>query len=256
MSVDDTPPGSKLARRLVDAHRRRATLDDLGSDEVPPDLEAAFDAQHRSLDMLAQPIAGWKVGSKSVDGPIQGAPLPADRRLSSGVTLRRADYAVLGLELEVAFQFNRRFEPFSGPHADDVVLAALGMMQATIEIVSSRYAGWPAVDKLAQLADLQNHGALVCGEAVPYDPAYPFTNPRVNFGFNGLDVINGPVGNPAGDPRRLLSWIVNHCVSRGIAIGDDVAITTGSYTGMYFPTEPGTAVGLLAGFPPVRLTLA
>ena len=250
-----TGSSDDLARRLADAWREHTTITDLDAGSIPADAAAAFDIQHRSLGLMQQTIAGWKVGAKSVDGPIQGAPLPADRCLPSGATLRRADFAVLGLEFEIAFRFGRVFEPFSGPHSDQEVLAALSHMQATIEIVSSRYAAWPAVDKLAQLADLQNHGALVCGDAVAHDPAYPFLDPRLSFSFNDTDVIKGRVANPAGDPRRLLAWTVNHCVARGIALGGDVLVTTGSYTGMHFPDGPGTAVGRISGLPPVQLTL-
>ena len=111
---------------------------------MPADAAAAFDVQHRTLAWLEQPIAGWKVGAKTLDGPIQGAPLPADRMLPSGAALRLADYPVLALELEIAFRFGRVFEPFSGPHGEEGVLGALSSMLATIEIVSSRYAEWPA----------------------------------------------------------------------------------------------------------------
>jgi len=244
-----------LARLLATAQQTATRIETPGADLTPADAAAAFDVQHRTLALLGQPIAGWKVGAKSADGPIQGAPLPADRVLPSGVALRRADYPVLALELEIAFRFGRVFEPFSGAHGDEVVLGALSSMLATIEIVSSRYAAWPAVDKLAQLADLQNHGALACGEAVPYDADYPYVSPTMSFRFNGVDVIKGRVANPCGDPRRLLPWMVNHCVARGIAIGGDVVVTAGSYTGVHFPESAGTAVGEIAGLPPVRLTL-
>jgi 2-keto-4-pentenoate hydratase len=122
--------------------------------------------------------------------------------------------------------------------------------------VTSRFAHWPDVNKLGQLADLQNHGALACAEPVPYSAAFPFEAPQLSFKFDGVDIVKGPVCNPAGDPRRLLGWVVNHCAARGIAIGEDVIVTTGSYTGMSFPAGPGTAVGEIQGLAPVRLTIA
>lgn len=245
----------ELARRLVAAQQAGTRIETPDADLTPIDLKAAFEVQHRSLALLGQPIAGWKAGAKSVDGPIQGAPLPADRVIRSGAVLDRASYPVLGLELEIAFRFERVFEPFSGPYPDDVVRGAIGSMLATIEIVSSRYQEWPAVDKLLQLADLQNHGALICGEAVPYDAAYPFVAPEMSFTFDGIDVIKGRIANPCGDPRRLLGWLVNHSVARGLAIGGDVVVTAGTFTGVHFPAGAGTAIGTIKGFPPVTLTL-
>jgi 2-keto-4-pentenoate hydratase len=249
-------PGSELARLLVRAQETRSPLESLRPELVPADAAAAFAVQHRTLALRSQAIGGWKVGAKSLAGPIQGAPLPADRILKSGAVVRCEDYPLLGLELEIAFRFGRVFEPSTEPYADEVVLASVTSMLATIEIVSSRFAQWPDVDKLCQLADLQNHGALACGEAVAYTAAFPFATPSLTFTFDGVDIVKIPVANPAGDPRRLLAWVVNHCTARGIAVDTDVIVTTGSYTGMHFASAPGTIVGQIRGLPPVRLTLA
>jgi len=242
-----------LARCLADA--RRQPLQTLAPEWVPQDQQAAFAVQHQTLALLKQDIAGWKVGAKSPDGPIQGAPLPADRMLASGAKVVRADQRLLGLELEIAFQLKRVFEPFSGPHSEATVLAAISEMLATIELVATRYAQWPEVDKLAQLADLQNHGALICGLAVPYAPDFPFLAPEISFEFEGGKIFNGIPANPAGDPRRLLTWLVNHGVAQGLAIGGDTVITAGSYTGLWRPEAPGTVCGKIAGLPEVKLVL-
>jgi len=252
------PPASpaELAQQLAAAHRSTAQIEAPTAATMPADADAAYDVQHRTLAILRQPIAGWKVGFRSADGAIQCAPLRANRVFSSDVVLQRSDYAVLALELEFAFRFGRVFEPYSGPYSDAVVLDALSATLATIEVVSSRYTTWPAVHEFAQLADLLNHGALVFGDAAPYSASLPFAAPELSFTFNGASVVNGPVANPAGDPRRLLGWMVNHCVARGVAIGGDLLVTTGSYTGAHFPGTAGTAVGQIKGLPPVRVTLA
>lgn len=255
MTTDARDPGSELARLLVTAQETRSPLESLHPELVPADAAAAFAVQHRTLALRGLAIGGWKVGAKSLAGPIQGAPLPADRILKQGAVARREDYRPLGLELEIAFRFGRVFEPSTEPYPEDVVLAGVTSMLATIEIVSSRFARWPDVDKLCQLADLQNHGALACGEAVAYSAAFPFATPALAFTANGVDIVKGPVANPAGDPRRLLAWVVNHCTARGIAVEPDVVVTTGSYTGMHFASAPGTVVGEIRGLPPVRLTL-
>ena len=255
MTSDARDPGGELARLLATAQETRSPLISLHPELVPVDTAAAFAVQHRTLALRDKAIGGWKVGAKSSTGPIQGAPLPGDRILGAGAAVRREDYPVLGLELEIAFRFGRVFKPSDYPYADEVVLAGVASMLATIEIVSSRFAQWPGVDKLCQLADLQNHGALACGEAVAYSADFPFTAPSLAFVFDGADIVKSPVANPAGDPRRLLAWVVNHCTARGIAVGGDVVITTGSYTGMHFASSPGTVVGEIRGLPPVSLTL-
>lgn len=244
-----------LSRLLADARRNRATLDSLHPEHTPADAAAAYAIQHEILDACGARIAGWKIGAKSDSGPIQGAPLPDLDSHPDGARLPREVFTPLGLELEIAFRFGRSFEPSATPYSEDEVRAGIGSIGAAIEIVSSRYAAWPSVDKLAQLADLQNHGALIVGEFAPYREDFPFVSPSLRFSFDGHDVVQAAPANPAGDPRRLLTWLVNHATSRGIAVTPATVVTTGSYTGMFFPKNAGTASGRIEELAPVSLTL-
>jgi 2-keto-4-pentenoate hydratase len=246
---------TSLSRRLAEARRDRLTLDTLPPQQIPADAHAAYAIQHDILGIHDARIGGWKIGAKSASGPIQGAPLPAADLHADGARLAREGFAPLGLELEVAFRFGRRFEPATTPYSEDEVMAGIGSIGATIEIVASRYAAWPDVDKLAQLADLQNHGALIVGEFTPYREDFPFVAPSLRFSFDGHDVVETAPANPAGDPRRLLTWLVNHASSRGIAVTPEMVITAGSYTGMFFARHAGTASGRIEGLAPVSVTL-
>ena len=255
--TDSRNTADSLAGRLAAAWRDGAPIDPSLPECAPADAEEAFAAQHELLTRLGAGIGGWKVGAKSPDGPIQGAPLPGGGCLPTGVRLERRLYAPLGLELEIAFRFGRVFEPRDVPYPADEVFASIGQMAAAIEIVASRYRNWPKVDKLLQLADLQNHGALIIGEAAPYRADFPFGSPSLRFRFDDADIAGAaPWANPAGDPRRLLPWIVNHCtVTRRMALTPDMTVTTGSYTGMFFPDRAGAAQGVIDGLPPVGLEL-
>ncbi|MGT2492234.1 hypothetical protein ACU4GD_21170 [Cupriavidus basilensis] len=52
--------------------------------------------------------------------------------------------------------------------------------------VASRYQEWPAVDKLAQLADLQNHGALIVATTCLTSPAIlPGSKPVLHLRWRG-----------------------------------------------------------------------
>jgi 2-keto-4-pentenoate hydratase len=246
-----------LARLVVDARAQRAWLDALPQDVQPASAEDAYAVQHATLDAMRDTIGGWKVGAKTpTGGPIQGSPLPASCVHRSGAALSRGSFNQAGLELEVAFALGRRFEPASGPYTDEQVLDAIESMHATIEVVTSRFSGWPNVDKLWQLADLQNHGALIVGEAVPYDSAFAFLAPAASFTIGGAPLFDGAPANPAGDPRRLLGWLVNHGVSRGLTFEPGTVLTCGSYTGMAFPEQGGVVRGVIDGLPPVQFTLS
>ncbi|BBQ01821.1 hydratase (plasmid) [Burkholderia sp. SFA1] len=245
-----------LAKLFVEARAHRTTLDTLPEGARPASADEAYAAQEATVRFLRADIGGWKVGAKSSDGPIQGAPLPADGMHKTGARLALDAFGKPGLELEVAFRLGRRFEPGRGPYRDEDVLAAIESVHASIEVVASRFAAWPDVEKPWQLADLQNHGALIVGEGVPYDAAFPFVSPAMTFTFDGAPLFQGAPANPAGDPRRLLAWTVNHSVSRGLAVERGTVITAGSYTGLAFPGRPGTATGVIEGLPAVELHFA
>lgn len=245
----------ELARLLGDARTRGGALDTLPPGLQPASAEAAYDVQAATLRSMQTSPGGWKIGAKSPTGPIQGAPLPAGDVHRVNATLSRGAFVKPGLELEIAFVLGRRFDAYSGPYADETVFDAIATMHAAIEVVASRFRAWPDIDKLAQLADLQNHGALVVGEGVAYDRDYPFVEPSMSFTFEGASVFGGKPANPAGDPRRLLGWLVNHAVSHGFTIQPGTVLTCGSYTGMHFPDGTGVAKGVIDGLPPVQLTL-
>lgn len=226
----------------------------LTPDLLPGDAEAAYAVQHLSLALREQTMGGWKVGAKTADGPIQAAPLPTI--LSSPARLNRAGFSRgLGLELEIAFRMRVALPPCSRPYSTVEVLDNVDGVCASIEWVASRLNAEPPPTALAQLADLQNHGALIVGACVPYDAALPFAAPQLSWRFDGQDITPASVANPAGDPRRLLAWVVNHCNALGLTVPAACLITTGSYTGAYLPSGPGEAVGSIAGLPAVRVTI-
>jgi 2-keto-4-pentenoate hydratase len=245
-----------LARMFAEARAHRAWLDVLPEGARPATFEDAYAAQSATLHTLGTHAAGWKVGSKTIDGPIQGAPLPADGVHPSGARVTRHAFGKAGLELEVAFRLNRTFDASSGPYSEQDVLGAIESVHASIEVVASRFAAWPDIDKLWQLADLQNHGALVVGEGVPYDEAFPFVSPAMTFTLDGRPLFEGKPANPAGDPRRLLTWTVNHSVAHGMSFERGTVITAGSYTGLALPDEGGVVRGAIEGLPPVELHFA
>ena len=253
------PHLERLATTLA-AAARSATPAAIEPGIYPRSASEAYRVQREILRLDGSGLGGIKVGSKSTTGPIHGALLPNSGLKPSAENVRHRDYHVVALELEIAFRFGKTFTPRPTPYSEQEVLDSVAMMAATIEIVSSRLAGWPDSDALCQLADLQNHGALIVGEFVPYDARFPFEQPPLTFTFAGQDISGQAPANPAGDPRRLLSWAVNHCLDQGLAVGPELVITTGSYTGAYFLTkpvlsEPGLAAGEIAGLPPVQVQL-
>lgn len=243
----------ELARRLAAAWDSAPIT--LPAALLPPDAGAAHAVQHLTLAERGWRLGAWKVGAKTADGPAQGAPLPPALPSPASLPYARRD-RFIGLELEIAFRIGRRFEARATPYTQDEVLAGVDGVCAAIELVASRQAlGAEPLSAWAQLADLQNHGALIAGACVPYDPALPFAAPALSWQFEGRDIAPPQPANPAGDPRRLLAWVVNHSLAQGVPVEPGVLITTGTYTGAVLPEGPGSAIGRIAGLPPVQLIL-
>ena len=253
--MNHDPSSDALAQLLFEARKSGRSISSVDAALEPRAAADAYVVQLRSIELRGSRVVAWKVGAKSVDGPVQGAALPSDAFQASPGTVRRADFGVLALELEIAFRLGRPFAPSATPYSSEEVMASISTMAAAIEVVSTRYAEWSKAAPLLQLADLQNHGALCVAEGIAYDPTYPFERPSTRFDFDGRSVLVAEPRNPAGDPRRLLTWLVNHVTSRGDSWTEDIWVTTGSYTGMVFPEAAGTAVGKFDGLPEIRLSI-
>ncbi|MGS0753924.1 hypothetical protein ACVBEH_03725 [Roseateles sp. GG27B] len=145
---------------------------------LPGDAEAAYAAQHLSLALRGQAMLGWKVGAKTADGAIQAAPLPVILSSPARLNVSAGFGRKLGLELEIAFRMRSDLPPRNRPYSAAEVLDNVDGVCASIEWVASRLNAEPAPTALAQLADLQNHGALIAGAWVPSMPPCPL--PRLS----------------------------------------------------------------------------
>jgi 2-keto-4-pentenoate hydratase len=247
-----------LAQHLVEARRLHRPIDAPAPDSLPPDAATAYAIQQAVIAGLGESTGAWKIGAKSPGGPTSGAPIPASLVMPSPARLAHDGFFRVLVELEIAFRFDVTIEPRAQAYARDEVLSKLGAVLPAIEIVDSRFAEWPNVAPLAQLADAQNNGALITGHPAVYASlarGFDFVSPELELGFNGRSLIPEVTGNPAGDPRELLVWFVNHCAAMGITIERDWTLTTGSYVGAHKIEEPGIVRGHIDGLGEVEIEL-
>ena len=107
---------------------------------------------------------------------------------------------------------------------------------------------------LAQLADLQSHGALVLGPASGFSPQQlDLRTLQAHLTFNSQVAASAVGGNPAEDVWRMLARLAQHCVQRGQPLRAGQIVTTGSSTGMLFSPEGASVVAELAGIGRVEL---
>jgi 2-keto-4-pentenoate hydratase len=247
-----------LAQRLVDARRLHRLIDAPPPDSLPPDAATAYAIQQSVLAGLGEATGAWKIGAKTPGGATSGAPIPASLVFESPARIGHDGFFRVLLELEIAFRFNEVIEPRREAYARDEVLSMVGVVLPAIEIVDSRFGEWPDIAPLAQLADAQNNGALITGHPVAYPGfarAFDFVSPELQLSFDGASLVPEATGNPAGDPRELLVWFVNHCAAMGIAIEPDWTITTGSYVGAHRVTGAGIVRGRIDGLGDIEVAL-
>ncbi len=247
-----------LAQRLIAARRQHRAIDSLPSGSLPPDAATAYAIQQAVIAGTGDSTGAWKIGARSPGGAVSGAPIAASSTMASPARIARQSFFQLLIELEIAFRFAEPLAPRADTYARDEVLARLGTVLPTIEIVDSRFAQWPNVAPLAQLADAQNNGALVTGHPVAYAGlarSFDFVSPELELSFDGASLVPEAPGNPAGDPRELLVWFANHCAAMGITIEPDWTITTGSYVGAHAIGRPGMVRGHIDGLGEVEFEL-
>ena len=242
-------PVDAAAARLVQA---RDGIPVRWREVLPADRAAAFAVQDATLARIG-PAGGWKVGAKSPEALPTCAPLPAAGLLTSGTRLVGAPWRLRGVELEVAVRFARDLPCESAPSLADLQ-GAIDAVLPAIEVVETRLADWRESDALAQLADLQTHGALVLGAPSTLAAAdLDLRQVEAYLAFDGQPVASARGANPAGDVWRLLSWLAVHCTERGQPLRAGDVVTTGSCTGMLFAAEGAHVLGALNGLGRVEL---
>jgi 2-keto-4-pentenoate hydratase len=180
--------------------------------------------------------------------------LPAAGLLRAGVQLAGAPWRLRGIEVEVAVRLARDLVPESGPPGAREIQDAIEAVMPAVEVVETRLADWRASNPLAQLADLQSHGALVVGEPAPIAPAdVDLRTVRAYLAFDGQPVASTRGANAAADIWRLLGWLAWHCVQRGQPLRAGQVVTTGSCTGLLFAPEGARVDAHLEGIGTVRL---
>lgn len=251
MTTTHTFDAAAAGRRFAATHKGATAVPHALA--TPPGREAAFRVQDATLAALGA-VGGWKVGAKGPDQEPGCAPLPASGFFASGISLVGPPWHMRGIEVEVALRLARDLVPVDGPPDAATVRAAIGEVLPAIEIVETRLADWRESSPLAQLADLQSHGAMVLGKpsTLPVEDA-DLRTVEAYLAFDGQPVAVTRGANPAADIWRLVSWLAWHCVERGQPLRAGQVVTTGSCTGLLFAPEGAHVQAQLAGIGMVEL---
>lgn len=222
-------------------------------DILPADRAGAYAIQDATLAAMG-PIAGWKVGGKGPHAEPHCAPLPASGIHASGVTLTGPAWRWRCVEVEVAFRLGRDLDPHGRLLSPAELADAFGAVLPVIEVVESRLLEGQTASPLAQLADLQCHGALVLGSPSALTPAQvDLRTLEASLSFGAVSAAHTHGGNPAQDVWRLLSWLALHCARRGQPLRAGQIVTTGSCTGLLTAPVDEIVRGEITGVGAVEL---
>ena len=241
------------ARLFLDARARHTRIA-----ELPAAARPAGDSDSYAIqDLVARelgPVGGWKVGARAPDAEPNCAPLPASLVFASPHGFA-GQFPLCLVEAEVGFVFARDLPPRSTPYAERDVQGAIASVHATIEVLDTRLAAYPAVDAATNLADFGANGALVVGPPRTHDLRVDQPSLHLALECNGQLALEQTGGNTAGDVFRLLVWLANHAAARAGGLRAGQVVTTGSCIGAY-KVAPGTRVrAAFDGIPPVEAAL-
>jgi 2-keto-4-pentenoate hydratase len=234
-----TSPALEAAQLLIAAHRSGQPIDRLPEALRPVTVEEAYAIQEHVSAALGR-VTAWKVGQGGPTGPINIAPIYADKVHGSGVTLDAAALHQPALEMEFAFRLGQDLPDRPQPYSYDEVLAAIEGFCPCIEVLGSRFKDRSGLSSAENLADGSANGALVYAGPLALWRDLDFVTQRVELAIDGKIVQSAVGTHPAGDPVKLVVWTANHLMARtgGLKCGD--VVTTGSLDGAT-PIGPGSS---------------
>lgn len=230
----------KAADLLLRARRTGAPLDEATLFHAFGTVDDVYAVQERVAREVG-PVGAWKVGAASPEAEPFRAPIFRADLFESPAAPAPGRFRLFGIETEIAWRLARDLPARDDPYGVEEALGAFDVMMPVIELVDSRLAAGAEADAHWKLADNQINGGLVLGPPSPVRADHDPTVQPYRLEVGGEVVMEGRGGNSAGDPRRLLAWMINetgdHC--GGLRAGQ--IVTTGSLTGLRF-VEAGQEV--------------
>jgi len=225
---------------LADARRNGQRLDALPESCRPATLADAHAIQEATALRLGDAIAGWKVGATPEGGVARGA-LLRSRTYASGARISAAIVPLLGIEAEIAFRLDRDLPARAREYDYSEVAGAVTALPA-IEIVDSRFRGYPNAPLLDRIADFMSNGAFIYGAAQTRWRKFDLETIDVELTIDGRTLVRRSGGHPTKDPLLPAVALVND-LRGGSGTRAGQILTTGTYTGLQY-AKPGQTVAV------------
>jgi len=206
----------------------------------PADPREAFAIQCKARELLGWQQRGWKVGCTSeiaqkallTDRPFPG-PVYAERLFKPGehVPTKPSNWRVT--EPEVAFTMARDLPGRGRPYEIREVLAAVESVHPSIEVVNPRLPNGFADPIEWYIADGAVSDALVLGPAFKPLAPHEYAELRNEARRNGEMVGRGVGANALGGADRVLTWLANDLIDKGLHLKAGDVVSTGVITEVF-----------------------
>lgn len=252
---------SQHAAALADALRINTCIEPLG-DRVVPDLSAAYAVQRDLIEVLGEPIAGWKVGATNaksqqlmgLSGPFYG-PMPKRFCVADGGTAA-LPAGVVGAEIEIAFHLADDLPKVNNDYVIDDMMAAISGVHLAIEVIGLRQIWQGVPEGRHAIADL---GAN-CIFAHTSSPIVGLADKLLNNPasvtarclVDGVEKGAGDATGVLGNPLQSLLWLANN----GPGLLANQWVSTGTVTGLAPISGPCDVVGDFSELGQVRLSIS
>lgn len=220
----------EAADLLLDARRTCTPIAELPEALRPTSLEEVAYV-HELLAEAYGPVGGYKIGAANAEATPFFAPLPVAWIAPGGALLSGKQWRYRGLEAEIAFQLGDDLPPRVTPYTREEALAAIATCHPVIEVLESGLLDPAAADRLSALADLQMHGGLIYGPAVPNWQSIDWNSEKVTLAIDGTVRVERTGSNTSGDLLKLIPFLANEGATRTGGLQAGQWITTGSWTG-------------------------
>ena len=203
-----TDKAVNLAQRLFEARRSARKLEHVAADLMPQTPDDAYAIQDATM-ALAGDVGGWKLAVARSGNTPKCAPIPKDRMLPSPATIKARAFMAEKAETEIAVTFKHSFVARGAPYQLDEVLAGIGSICVSMEILGSRFADQFEAPPLAGLADLLSNACIVIGEPVEDWIGLQWEAPRMTLRVDGSEVRSADGSHPRSAVMDSLVWLVN-----------------------------------------------
>lgn len=231
--------GLPLAVALAHARLTGHSIDE-SEVTVPETASTAYEIQDRLIELVDQPVVGWKIGATSeatrrrlgLKAPIAG-PVFASTLFESGCEAAVDDFHhPPGIECEFVLRVAKPPEACRTRYDESDARRIVDGVSVGIELVNTRFDGNLDIPPALLVADGSAHSALVVAEPGGHQDPPDLTDAECHAICDGEERLSGTAADVLGGPYNALAWLMNHLRGRGHELEPGMLIATGTCTGI------------------------